>query len=46
MTQKKLPQLNRVIYILGGILIVAAAIQVIYSGCQYLRDYLRKEEVD
>ncbi len=43
MTQKKLPRLNQLIYILGGILIVAAAIQVIYSGCQYMRDYLNQD---
>lgn len=39
-------RLNRAIYIVGGILIVLAAVKVIWSGGQYVMNYLQDRNAE
>ncbi len=44
MVKKNTPILSQVVYIAGGIFIVACAVEVVWSGIKYLLDHSQTEE--
>ncbi len=43
MIQTNTPVLTRTIYIIGGVLIVCAAVKCVWSGCKFLMDYFQND---